>query len=502
MYLGSMRRNSEGGQAIILVVVAVGLVLMGALGLAVDASQLYVHRQMAQAAADAAAEAGIQSIFGGTWAPTCTGGTCTGFTCTNGTDTHTTCAYARLNGFAQTSSTDVVTVDFPTAVTGVTLSSDFTPAAVHVLVSRPVNNAFIRLLGGGATTTIKAAATAAILKVTNPIPIVVLHPTMSGSLSAVGNTNITICGGPQQSIHVNSTNATAVSIGGTSTIDLSKGGPGDTSGNCTSNGSDFAVFGGPTSATPTTYPSWLTHGSNTHYYSHDSLIPDPLKGVAAPTTTGLTLNPAPTTIAHGTAGCLYSKDCLVYTPGQYTSGIGIQNNVAVFQPGIYYISGAGSGPFSSVGFGTQGTNSDMVMCSDAGVTCTADTSGCCSGGGMLIYLTSAAQTFSVTANSTSHLLGSNVSSSYKGILFFVAHNASAQTHKLGGGSALNIQGTIYATNSTSYNQTVSLQGGSGSGTLIQGEIITDILSLGGGGAIKMNLNAASSYNINQVALVN
>ena len=40
--------------------------LIGALGLAIDGAQLYGHRQMAQAAADAAAQAGILSIFDGT----------------------------------------------------------------------------------------------------------------------------------------------------------------------------------------------------------------------------------------------------------------------------------------------------------------------------------------------------------------------------------------------------------------------------------------------------
>src|SRR5215472_9071930 len=94
-----MRKNKEGGQAIVLVVVAVGLVLMGALGLAVDTGQLYGHRQMAQAAADAAAESAILSIFGGTWTPS--GSPPAAFTCTNGTDTKTPCIYARLNGFGQ-----------------------------------------------------------------------------------------------------------------------------------------------------------------------------------------------------------------------------------------------------------------------------------------------------------------------------------------------------------------------------------------------------------------
>src|SRR3989442_1670739 len=61
-----MSRNKEKGQAILLVATAMGIVLVGALGLAIDSSQLYAHRQMAQEAADAAAEGGIMSIFGKT----------------------------------------------------------------------------------------------------------------------------------------------------------------------------------------------------------------------------------------------------------------------------------------------------------------------------------------------------------------------------------------------------------------------------------------------------
>ena len=61
-----MRRNSEKGQAILLAVAAMGIFLIGALGLAVDGATLYGHREMAQAAADAAAQAAILSVFNGT----------------------------------------------------------------------------------------------------------------------------------------------------------------------------------------------------------------------------------------------------------------------------------------------------------------------------------------------------------------------------------------------------------------------------------------------------
>ena len=50
------KKKSEAGQAILLVIAAMSVFLLGAVGLAVDGSNLYAHRQAAQAAADAAAQ--------------------------------------------------------------------------------------------------------------------------------------------------------------------------------------------------------------------------------------------------------------------------------------------------------------------------------------------------------------------------------------------------------------------------------------------------------------
>jgi hypothetical protein len=51
-------------------------------------------------------------------------------------------------------------------------------------------------------------------------------------------------------------------------------------------------------------------------------------------------------------------------------------------------------------------------------------------------------------------------------------------------------------------QELDLQGGSGSGTVLEGEIIVDSLQLGGNGSIEMDLNSNTSYVVSQVALVN
>ena len=72
---------------------------------------------------------------------------------------------------------------------------------------------------------------------------------------------------------------------------------------------------------------------------------------------------------------------------------------------------------------------------------------------------------------------------------------------------MTLQGTIYLTNSLpvmqgnpAQYQSLSLGGGSGSGTLIEGEIIVGTLSMGGRGAIQMNLNN-NELEVQEVALV-
>ena len=61
-----MQTRKEEGQAVILIVVAMGIFLLGAGGLAIDGSNIYGEREQAQTAADATAQAAMMSIFTGT----------------------------------------------------------------------------------------------------------------------------------------------------------------------------------------------------------------------------------------------------------------------------------------------------------------------------------------------------------------------------------------------------------------------------------------------------
>ncbi len=162
-----MRHDSEKGQAILLVLVALSIFLLGAVGLAIDTSQMYSQRQMAQAAADGAAQAGILSIFDKT--NTAAFNNAFGapgdgaFNCTTTNAGLTPCAYALSNGFGG-SSNDVVTVDFPTTAAGVTLSTVDPVNLIRVRITRTLPTGLIQFVGPS-TSKITATATAAILAI-------------------------------------------------------------------------------------------------------------------------------------------------------------------------------------------------------------------------------------------------------------------------------------------------------------------------------------------------
>ena len=311
------RLQDEDGQAIIIAGLAMSFFLIAAVGLGIDGSHLYSQRVAAQTAADAAAQAAMMSIFDGTNGSgthkfTSTAGT--NFNCTT-TDAETPCIYAARNGFGSTSA-DTVNVAFSaTAPTGVTVSGSDPTSVVTVTVSRQVSTFLVRFAGPTASTA-KAVAKAAIVLVENPTPLFVTHPTASDVLDASGNSTITICGGPTQSVQVNSSSTTAYS-GGVN-IDLSHAGPADVSGNCTAGtGADFGIFGGATTNTN----SAVSLGTTGHYRSPSPVVLDPFANVAQPSdpNPSAVANPATTSVANGVDGCTNSGGCTLYSPGHYVS---------------------------------------------------------------------------------------------------------------------------------------------------------------------------------------
>jgi hypothetical protein len=210
----------------------------------------------------------------------------------------------------------------------------------------------------------------------------------------------------------------------------------------------------------------------------------------------------------------------LYSPGYYPGGIDIKGNVfAQFRSGIYWINLGGfqleSNSIVRMAQGADASDPTGVTTWPIGTT-TAQ---------MLVY-NSGTGIFSISGNSGAFgssnfptadcpnggncLVGSpsGPGSTYSGILFF-QNRATATTlnHSLQGGGGLTIQGTVYLTHtaasiqSDGKYQSLSLQGNSGGTTKVQGEIITDVLSLGGTADITMNLISTKTFQVRQVALV-
>ncbi len=497
-------KKRENGQAIVIVLIALALFLLGGVGLAIDASHLYAQRQMAQAAADSSAQAAVMSVFNRTnTGPNAFGSVA--FDCAGPSDARTPCVFAGYNGFGKNGD-DVVAVDFPGSVPGVALSEEDDPAVVRVTVLRTVDTTLLRFLGIS-NGKVSAQGTAATADVVSPVPIIVLHPTMPASFSKNGSNDIVICGGPSRSIQVNSSNAASIGISGVSgRVDLSKAGPKNWTGpnSCSGEGADFGDFGGPS-----VYPGTLLLGNDGDYRQPASPIRDPLITVPPPPAQPLALPPVPVPAGAGACPATMPKPCLLYSPGRYIGGIKIKNNFALFLPGIYYIDGGGFKVQSNGVVQMATGNTDPAACPVPSLE-----TGC----GMLVYNTGDASddTFEITSNAGqlggvnygNKLLGASDTSLYKGILFFQDRSSPYLKHELQGGGGLELRGTIYLTVTEPTMRTTpgtyqffELQGTPGSATRIIGMIIVDRLLLGGTADIVMTLDPAAKLHIRQVALV-
>ena len=380
------KRNREKGQAVPLLVIALSLVLVGGMGLAIDAGNLYQQTQLAQVAADAAATASIISIYQGVDVVGATHyfSTASSFNCTAGTDAKLPCVYARMNGFGLTA-IDTVTVDFPTCTGSPDpcgyqskLSTQFTPNQIRVTITRTASNSIIQMLGSASTTAVRAVGVAGIVEVQSPTPIIITHPTYPNTLSLNGTTTLQICGGPTRSIQVNSSNATAFDPSG-GTVELKYAGPNGNAACTQLAGADFGVFGGDT-----TKPSEVSLGGG-HYLPHSSPIPDPFINVVEAGYAGSTANGsppvrpsdalAPTHINFGDGSCqnagASSVGCWVFHPGLYrdavySRGLQVHNwgsgstTYALFEPGLYYVEHTPTGPAPAGVDFTQTTGANNV----------------------------------------------------------------------------------------------------------------------------------------------
>jgi hypothetical protein len=391
------KSNPESGQAVILVVVALGLFMFGALGLGIDGAQMYAHRQMAQAAADAAAQAAVMSIEGGTNSTsTHPFSTAASFTCTvppAALDLRTPCVYAQYNGFG--TSNDTVIVSFPATVSGVSLSSVSTPA-VSVSVQRLLHAGLIRF-AGVTTYTVKARATAGILSSVPATCVYVLAPSAPNAFVANNGATVTMnCG-----IAIDDSNAVAASITGGATVTAST----------VSIVGGYAVNNGGTISPA---PVALTQA-----------VKDPFVSVTGPSA----------------GACNYTNyspgwGSWTLNPGTYCGGIVISNGAtAVFNPGTYIIDGGGvqfAGGTTSTGAGvmfyltgTNATYGSVVINNGASVTLSAETS-----------------------------------APYMGLLFFQDRSiVSANNATFAGGASMQLTGSLYfPTTDISYSNGASAVG--------------------------------------------
>jgi hypothetical protein len=558
MNLNRRNRRGERGQTTLLIVMVVSIFLLGFIALAVDFSNLWFHRQSAQAAADSACQAAALDVF--LWSQ----GSATGnagftpsaggsFLC-SGNLTAAPCKYAEFNGYKATTGglqTDAesteVAVSFPASIPNVT-----TPPAtltggvpfVRVDVTDRARVFFATLFTGKRTQDVVASAGCGLQNVQAPIPLIVLHPTLTKALDVQGTPDVIIQGGPKKSIQVNSNNSAAVNIGGSATINLGNGGPAFT-------GSDLGVWGGPT-----TSPGGFVPGTTGHWRSPAPIISDPFATLPVPTAAqiaSLPVDPTPTIVPYGTAGCPDTNGCYEWIPGNYSGDVCVGNScankkktTAIFDAGLYVVAGqlkiasnadvrpskvdnsagttwGGATAWGGTTFYFTGSN-PLSVGANAGSNTSLDdlkanlpnSPAVQCAGGTALDLTKLPSTY--TGNI---LLGpcagpyGDPLGQYRGTLFFGARNVAANANWGGGGSFL-LAGNMYfhqcrangtgtapcsAPGSGGYGTTMTLQGGSGSSSYVLGEIVTDVLTLGGNSAIHMNLNPAAQYNIVLVQLL-
>ena len=361
-------RRPESGQVMLFVLLGLGLFLIGAMAFAIDMSNLWFNRQAAQTAADAACTAGAMDMLVDYTNGTTNQG---GFSVSGSpaavdcstSQTPAPCQYATLNGFdssisqssanSGTLGNNVTFQVSSTAPPGVTAPPPAIAANafLSVKITDNIPTFFAGMLRGTTKQNIGATAVCGVLQATSPIPILVLNPTISGSLHMNGggalssaNGDIQIAGGPSKSIQVNSSSATAVTLSGNPTINLCAGGSnycGSTQGVW---GTEPAPSGFWNTVSKCTTVNTLCTGTQTApiWNSPSPPILDPFASISAPAQPLITFISTSGTpgIAHNVSGCPDPAGCHKFSPGYYPNGIDVFGFTAIFDPGIYYIGAA------------------------------------------------------------------------------------------------------------------------------------------------------------------
>ena len=363
---GCTSRATERGQVSVFVLLALGLFLLGFVGFAVDMTNLWFHRQTAQAASDAACQAGIMDVLEkDLGVPLPNGGAGftpgTAFDC-SGAAAATPCWYASHNGYPATgllanADSTAVAVSFPASnpavppCSGTVITNCLPPPTIapfpllQVDLTDRFKLTFASLISGQRTLDVKAKSVCAVVLSNVPVPIIIMNQVCPYTLNSSGSGGIAVLGGPPLSIQVNSSDPNAVPFT-TGTIDLSKGGP-------NFDGSDLGTLGGYFDEPN----SFLPQGTPSHWIYPHLPISDPFYALPVPARPGappipavdLTVSPlyVPTPIGIGMGwqvpykawGCPDRAGCAEYTPGLYTTAITVKQKTVIFDPGVYYITG-------------------------------------------------------------------------------------------------------------------------------------------------------------------
>jgi hypothetical protein len=534
--------SGEQGQAAVSLVLILGLISFALMGFAVDLTNMWFHRQAERSAADAACEAGAMDILAGQSGMSTTGQGFTVGTASNCVETPaaTMCTYANANGYngsglSASAASNSVAWTFPSSVSNVQSATG--NSYMKVAISENVRTYFMSLVTTTKYQTLNASCTCGVVQVKAAAPMVVLHPTMSGSFYYSGGGALNIYGGPQRGLQVNSSSATAVQWLASAMINLSNGGPNAT-------GSDVAIVGGP-STIPTNGSSTGFNGGTTGAWKSSVIaVSDPYGSVPVPTSVRLVTpsgGTAGTWVGYGIDGCPdhtgsayagqgVATNCHEFSPGYYPSGLAMPNSYStvIFKPGIYYLNGnLVSGGSNTLRMakpsGYQQTDGVMFYfltgslqlsgctgCSASSVDNEPSTSLTCDGssppatlgmgtsiGGNVLWGQCAANgTYWDTGSDTTDSRGSPGA---RGLLVFQDHSDTTQPTFTGSGQ-LSFSGGLYF-HSTTYSDSLSLNGGTSSGTYVLGEIVTDQVQLTGSGVIKLALNPVATTNMAKIAIL-
>ena len=203
-------RLKERGQVVILVLLMMSIFMLGFVGLATDYTNLWFHRQAVQGAADATCQAGGMDLLlyaEGQATPKMNFVPTAGATinCAS-TPTAAPCIIAKRNGYNGAAAANSVVMTFPATVSGAPAKPPGVAVPyVQVDITEQVPMYFSRLLTGKSTAAVRASATCGLTAPAGPVPIVVLHPTAPQAIQMKGSQDsITVVGGPQRSLQVNS----------------------------------------------------------------------------------------------------------------------------------------------------------------------------------------------------------------------------------------------------------------------------------------------------------